>query len=95
MVNRVKSYLTNKNFKINLANSYSDLRTSDYGVPQGSVLSLALFLLYVNDIKSALQLCDHSFYADDTCILYSHHDVNTIEFCLDNDFNKLCQWYTY
>jgi len=88
-----KSYLTNRNFKINLANSYSDLGTSDYGVPQGSILGPTLFLLYVNDMKSALQHCDLSLYADDTCILYSHHDVNNIEFCLNNDFNKLCQWF--
>ena len=88
-----KSYLTNRNLKINLANSYSDLGTSDYGVPQGSILGPTLLLLYINDMKSVLQHCDLSLYADDTCILHSHHDVNNIEFCLNNDFNLLCQWF--
>ena len=87
------SYLTNRNFKIKLANSYSDLGTLDYGVPQGSILGPTLFLLYVNDMKSAMKHCDLRLYADDTCILYSHCDVSSIELCLNNDFNMLCQWF--
>ena len=67
-----KSYLVHRKFIVNLEKSLSDPGRLNCGVPQGSILEPLLFLLYVNDMKSALQHCDLRLYADDTCILYSH-----------------------
>ena len=63
------------------------------GGPQGSVLGPILFLLYVNDMKTALKNCDLRLYADDTCILYSHQNFKFIERNLNYDFNNLCKWF--
>ena len=52
-------------------------------VPQGSILGLLLFLIYVNDMPEAVKL---TLYADDSCILYQPKEEDEIEKHLNKDF---------
>ena len=73
-INWFQSYLSNRSFRVNVQGKYSCIAKIDCGVPQGSILGPLLFLLYVNDLKQAVD-CDLFLYADDSCLVYQHKDV--------------------
>ena len=62
------------------------------GVPQGSILGPLLFLLYVNDIPQSVE-SELLLYADNTCLIYQHHNSDAIEEILNKDFSNLCDWF--
>ena len=86
------SYLSLREFRVNINQSLSDSGTITCGVPQGSILGPLLFLLYINDIPQAVD-CEILLYADDTCLLFQHKDVKEIERQLNKNFSSLCEWF--
>jgi len=61
-------------------------------VPQGSVLGPLFFLLYINDINSAIKSSYHHLYADDTIIIGSENDKNTLIKNIEQDLLNLQNW---
>ena len=59
-------YLTNKHLFISISGATSPLLPVYSGVPQGSILSPILFLVYVNDIPTAISGSTAYLFADDT-----------------------------
>ena len=57
-----KSYLSGREQLVSIADKRSDFRTVSCGVPQGSILGPLLFLIYVNDMKAAVN-CKLLLYA--------------------------------
>ena len=70
-----KSYLSNRNQYVSINGFDSGLSTISYGVPQGSVLGLLLFLLYINDLNQAMKFCKVNHFADDTNLLCLSHSI--------------------
>ena len=60
-----KSYLTGRQQYTTIAHLKSDLRSINYGVPQGSALGPILFLLYINDLNQAIVHSKVHHFADD------------------------------
>ena len=63
-----QSYLSNRKFMANLENSFPEVSSISWGVPQGLILGPLLFLIYVNDMLMAVK-CNFFLYADDTCLV--------------------------
>ena len=81
-----KSYLSHRKFKVSLNKSFPEPGQLLCGVPQGSILGPLLFLLYINDMPQAVK-CELLLYADDTCLIFQHSDINEIEIQLNKNFD--------
>ena len=64
------------------------------GVPQGSILGPLLFLLYINDPPNVSNILDPIMFADDTNLLYSHHNIKELFTTVNRELQKLGDWFT-
>ena len=62
------SYISDRTFRIKHEDEYSDIKDIKAGVPQGSVLSPILYLLYTSDIPVLPEVTTAAF-ADDTALI--------------------------
>ena len=58
-------------------------------VPQGSILGLLLFLLYINDQCNVSKALDFILFADGTSILFSHKDPDDLMRIVNSELEKL------
>ena len=87
-----QSYLSKGSFQVNIKNKYSSTAKTECGVRQGSILGPLLFLLYVNNMKQAIN-CDLHLYADGSCLVYQDHDVSIIGQNLNKSFSNIYDWF--
>lgn len=64
-------------FRVRINEAYSESKPVLSGVPQGSVLGLLLFLIFVSDMMGDIQ-ASHSFFADDCKLFVNPLMGNTI-----------------
>jgi hypothetical protein len=69
----------------------SEWKSINSSVPQGSVLGLLLFLVYINDITEGLESIPLLF-ADDTALLEIVDCPEELSFTLNNDLEKISNW---
>ena len=93
--NFINSFLSNRNFNVRVGTSLSDIHNQEMGVPQGSILSVTLFSIKINDIVKCLNPgVDCSLYVDDFLICYRSKNIHTIERQLQQCLNKIDTWST-
>ncbi len=87
----LKSYITDRHFRVRYEEEYSDLKKISAGVPQGSVLGPILYLLYTRDIPP-MEESTIATYADDTAILAVGNNVVEATNKLQTSINTVSNW---
>ena len=86
----VKNFLNNRIIKIKIANVLSRPNKIDNGVPQGSVISVTLFLLAINDIVNYISLpVKCTIFADDVTLFIKGKNLKTSESLIQQTLNKI------
>ena len=84
----IKSFLSGRFQSVLLNGQTSDWETIQAGVPQGSILGLLFFLIYINDLTNNLN-SNLKLFADDTSIFLEICDHLEIENVLNYDLRKV------
>ena len=87
-----KSYLTDRKFKVKIANKFSDEKTVNIGIPQGSILGPILFIIYNNDLPSISPSLKTTLFADDTNFSLTHKDFYPMVGSLNDELRKIHDW---
>ena len=86
------SYLSDRKQSVTLNGVMSSKEYITCGVPQGSILEPLLFLIYINDMHSAVQTSMLYHFADDTNLLYSNKSLKKLRTTLNKDLVLLYDW---
>lgn len=86
----IKEYLTNRKQRVIVNGKPSQWTNVTSGIPQGSVLGPALFVIFINDLPDAVR-SSTAIFADDTKI---YREVSNEEdrIILQDDLNNLMAW---
>jgi len=89
----IENFLTNRVFRVRLGTVLSEMHNQEMGVPQGSILSVTLFILKINSIAKVVNTgIDKSLFVDDFSVSYSSANMALIERQMQNCLNKIQQW---
>ena len=80
-------------FNVRVNSTYSDIQEQEMEVPKGSILSVTLFSIKINNLAKVLSENIEGFlYVDDFLICYRGKNMNNIERQLQICLNKIEQW---
>ena len=88
-----RDYLTDRKQMINLDGELSETIPMKLGVPQGSILGLILFLIYVNDINKSNQDAMYTKFADDTTVLTSGNTLEEAVSKMNQTLSDIGTWF--
>ena len=91
----IQSYLSDRFQRVRCNGYYSNWLPVRCGLPQGSLLGLLLFNIFINDVNYCVATSSLRLYADDTTQYSSSVCSMTLEFNLNADIPRLKEWFTY
>ena len=92
----IQNFLEDRSFRTLIGSTYSDSKPQEVGVPQGSILSVSLFIIKINSITSCLppEIKGSLYDVDDFLICYNSKNMTTIERKVQQCINKIQKWTT-
>lgn len=88
-----KSYLTDRQIKVNFMKQISKPYKVTYGTPQGSVLGPLIYIILANDLIKCLKVCSAITYADDTTVYASGNNLKFLYKKVNSDIQNLNGWF--
>ncbi len=86
------SYLKNRCQATKVNNEMSSVGRVRYGIPQGSILGLLLFVIYINDLPQSLHDSRVHLYADDMVISVTGTSTEDLDVKLSARLQKVASW---
>ena len=84
----IKNFISERSYKVRYNSKFSSTYAINIGLPQGSVLSPLLFLIYVNYIFKLPENMSTSIFADDTTLLLKNKSFEKMITSTKNDLIK-------
>ena len=89
----IRNFLRDRTFKVRLGSTYSDSFEQEEGYPQGSIMSILLFLIKIDAVKQFLNArTDGSLFVDDLSVSCRGRNMAFIERNLQHVINALSRW---
>ncbi len=86
------SYLLDRKQALQIHQVMSEPATVTSGVPQGSILGLLLFIMYMNDMALKAEQTHLDMYADDSTLGATGENVDLVEQKLGSDIRNIVNW---
>ena len=87
-----QSYLTDRKQAVKINSNSSDELTTEFGVPQGSILGPLLFLIYINDLPLENSTGNKALFADDATISVCNKNIDIVKHNLDLEAERTYNW---
>jgi hypothetical protein len=88
----IKNYFFNRQQKVKVKDSFSDLLLNLLGVPQGSVLGPLFFIIFINDLAFLLKDLMTKLFADDTTLIDTHDNMDILITKFKKKLEILINW---
>lgn len=87
-----ESYLEKRRQKTKFQKRESNEKEISIGIPQGTQLSVILFILYINDIVHETENASIIMFADDTVLKIRGKDIDSTIRQMNSDLEKVLNW---
>ena len=87
-----RDYLTDRRQVVTVQSTLSDPCDVAFGELQGSILGPLLFVLFIDDLPTAISKCNILLQADDAVVFAAHKDIKILEETLNAELDEVNKW---